>query len=317
MSNLRGVSKIYDNWVTQYGLKGWSYEELLPFFKRSENQTNADILKKFNPYHGTGGPITVSSDINNFLDIDKDWVSAQTNNGYKYIIDANSPEFTASTVAPAQQTMRNGHRLSTSAAYLEPNRDRPNLHILTGSLATKILFNDPKNNKKTTGIEFYREGKNYTINVTKEVIISGGAINSPQLLMLSGIGPKAHLESLGIKNLVDLPVGQNLQDSAYSLFYFKIPNGFYPKNASFEFKELGLVTIENMYQYYKYGSGPLSLFNVEYSLFNTKYNNDSKGWPDSGFEAGSKPISNGKDIFITFYVCIEVHRPESRGSHFF
>jgi choline dehydrogenase-like flavoprotein len=85
--------------------------------------------------------------------------------------------------------------LSTSAAYLEPNRNRPNLHILTGSQATKILFNDPKNSKKTTGIEFFKEGKKYTVNVTKEIILSGGAINSPQLLMLSGIGPKAHLES--------------------------------------------------------------------------------------------------------------------------
>ncbi len=272
-------------------------------------------MKKFSPYHGTSGPLTQTT--NKRLELDMDWINAQVKVGYKFVIDANSPEWTARTVAPVQQTIRDGHRLSTSAAYLEPNRNRPNLHILTGSQATKILFNDPKNSKKTTGIEFFKEGKKYTVNVTKEIILSGGAINSPQLLMLSGIGPKVHLESLGIKVLVDLPVGQNFQDSSYSFFEFKSPNGFFPKNSTLESETLGIVNTENLYQFYKYGSGPLSMFNVEYSLFNTKYNNDSKDWPDSGFEAGSRPMSDGKNVFYTFYVILEVQRPESRGYSLF
>ena len=109
-----------------------------------------------------------------------------------------------------QSTTRSGARCSTAKAFLRPVRHRSNLHISMNSRVLKIII-DPKS-KQATGVRFEKKGKIYEIGVTKEVILSGGAINSPQILMLSGVGPASHLNSFGINVLADLQVGSNLQD---------------------------------------------------------------------------------------------------------
>ena len=109
-----------------------------------------------------------------------------------------------------QSTIRNGARCSTAKAFLRPIRNRKNFHVSMKSYVLKILINF--NSRKTTGVRFEKEGKIYEIGVKKEVILSAGSINSPQILMLSGIGPADHLKSLGIPVVADLQVGNNLQD---------------------------------------------------------------------------------------------------------
>lgn len=116
-------------------------------------------------------------------------------------------------------TIRRGSRCSTSKAFLVPARNRTNLHILSFAQVTKIVFNKYK---RAIGVKYMRRGNEYGVRVRREIIVSAGAINTPQLLMLSGIGPKEHLKKHNIPVLADLPVGNNLQDHIYPSVYFEI-----------------------------------------------------------------------------------------------
>jgi choline dehydrogenase-like flavoprotein len=197
MNYFRGAKRDYDNWAQKYGAKGWDYNGVLPYFLKAENQTDSQILEEFPKYHSNKGPLAVST-IPRY-EVEKQFVSLLEQKGYKNISDLNSPEMVDKTVGIVQQTMKDGHRLSTSHAYLEPIYEmRPNLHILVHSIATKIIIE----NDKAIGIQFTRNSKYNNVTANKEIIISGGVINSPQLLMLSGIGPKSHLQQLGISLLI-------------------------------------------------------------------------------------------------------------------
>lgn len=121
-----------------------------------------------------------------------------------------------------QGTTRDGARCSTSKAFLRPARDRPNLHVLTFSYATRVLFS---RKRRAVAVQFDRFGLTHTVHARKEIILSGGSINTAQLLMLSGIGPKDHLRSLGIPLISNLPVGQNLQDHIYTGVHFLVRDG--------------------------------------------------------------------------------------------
>jgi choline dehydrogenase-like flavoprotein len=197
MNYFRGAKRDYYNWAQKYGAKGWDYNGVLPYFLKAENQTDSQILEEFPKYHSNKGPLAVST-IPRY-EVEKQFVSLLEQKGYKNISDLNSPEMVDKTVGIVQQTMKDGHRLSTSHAYLEPIYEmRPNLHILVHSIATKIIIE----NDKAIGIQFTRNSKYNNVTANKEIIISGGVINSPQLLMLSGIGPKSHLQQLGISLLI-------------------------------------------------------------------------------------------------------------------
>ncbi|KAL5010862.1 hypothetical protein ScPMuIL_013167 [Solemya velum] len=200
MVYIRGSRHDYDSWAAE-GCDGWSYKEIIPYFLKSEDVRVSDLYKS--EYHSWGGPLTVSTTLTSPLI--NTFIQGGQELGFDHI-DCNGK--TQEGVCFMQSSILNGERCSAYQCFLKPVMKRSNLHVSTNSLATKILLDG----KKAVGVEFIRNGRKLGINVNQEVIISGGSVDSPKLLMLSGIGPRNHLESLGIPVIANLPVGQNLQD---------------------------------------------------------------------------------------------------------
>jgi len=200
MIYIRGHRSDYDQWAT-LGNSGWDFDQLLPYFKKNEsNERGADHL------HGDAGPLQVS-DCRNYYPINERFLQAAEQAGYPSTDDFNGDQHEG--VGFYQFTIKDGKRCSASHAYLRPARSRENLTVECHSLATRILFEG----KRATGIEYRRKDKTQRIYADREVIISGGAYNSPKLLMLSGIGAKQPLDDVGISQFHDLPgVGENLQE---------------------------------------------------------------------------------------------------------
>ncbi|XP_037037089.1 glucose dehydrogenase [FAD, quinone] [Bradysia coprophila] len=203
MLYVRGNRYDYDLWES-LGNPGWGYDDILPYFKKSEDNRNPYLANT--PYHGRGGFLTVQESPWH-TPLVAAFVEAGTELGYPNR-DINGEYQSGFMIA--QGTIRRGSRCSTAKAFLRPVRLRRNLHVAMNAHVTKIVI-DPVS-EQAMGVEFKRDGKRYRIFTRKEVIMSAGAINTPQILMLSGIGPRAHLEEIGIPVLKDLPVGENLQD---------------------------------------------------------------------------------------------------------
>ena len=189
----------FDRWKN-LGLEGWSYADVLPYFKKSENWAGGETKIR-----GVGGPLTTIKNI--YPDPLKEaWLEAGLAAGYPVTEDYNTDN---EGFCVMQSTIRNGKRCSAAVAYLRPAIKRPNLTILDKSMVLKVVIQ----NGRATGIEYFRNGRTETLHANCEVILSGGVINSPQLLMLSGVGEPEHLKEHDIECLNDLPgVGQNLQD---------------------------------------------------------------------------------------------------------
>jgi choline dehydrogenase len=200
MTYIRGNHQDYDHWQ-ELGNPNWSYQDVLPYFKKSEHQQRgADA------YHGVDGELSVT-DLIAPTAISQRFIHAAIALGYDYNPDFNGMQ--QSGVGPCQFTIKDGKRHSTAAAFLVPILQRPNLTVITGALVTRLLFEGTR----AVGVEYLHEGMLHQVRVNREVILSAGAFDSPKLLMLSGIGDAAHLQALGISVVVDLPsVGQNLQD---------------------------------------------------------------------------------------------------------
>ncbi|XP_066910417.1 glucose dehydrogenase [FAD, quinone]-like isoform X4 [Clytia hemisphaerica] len=201
MGYTRGNKRDYDLWEEQ-GNPGWSYEDVLPYFKKSEDQTN-EKLTKDTKYHSTGGYLTIE-------DVEKADVFVKLMDGFSKILPENKDYNGAKQSGTVfyQNTIRNGQRCSTAKAYLKPKRS--NLHVSPFSHVQKILI-DPET-KTAEGVVYKKNGKSMTVKAKKEVILSAGAFGSPQILMLSGVGPKEELEKHGIPIIKELQVGYNLQD---------------------------------------------------------------------------------------------------------
>ncbi|XP_012274580.1 glucose dehydrogenase [FAD, quinone] [Orussus abietinus] len=199
----RGTSEDYDRWA-KMGNKGWAYEDVLPYFRKLED-IEIEELKKDSRHHGVGGPQKVSS-VPYRTPLATAFVEAGRELGYR-TIDYNAEELGFSFL---QTTLHRGTRMSSSTAYLHPARDRPNLVVSKRSLVTKVLIDPEK--KEAYGVEFVKDRVKFVATARKEVILCAGAIGSAQLLMLSGVGPAAHLKEHGIPVLVDAPVGENLMD---------------------------------------------------------------------------------------------------------
>jgi choline dehydrogenase-like flavoprotein len=211
MIYIRGQQQDYDDWAAQ-GNSGWAWNDVLPYFKRSENnERGASEL------HGVGGPLNAKdlTSPNRFGPI---FVEAGKQAGY-----AVNPDFNGQTqegFGMYQVTHKNGERWSAAKGYLTPNLSRPNLQVITGAHATRVLFEG----KRATGVEYRHEGQLKTIAASREVLLSGGAFASPQLLMLSGVGAGAHLQQKGIPVIHDLPgVGQNLHDHLDAVQVYNAP----------------------------------------------------------------------------------------------
>ena len=197
---MRGQAEDYDHW-RQLGNIGWGWDDVLPFFKQSEDNERGET-----EFRGKGGPLKVS-DIRDRREICDAYVDAAQQAGLPYNEDFNGP--TQEGVGYFQTTSRDGWRCSSAVGYLRPARNRANLRIETGALVSRIELKG----RKVTAVHYRQNGENKTATVDGEVVLSGGAINSPQLLQLSGIGPGALLSELGIEVQHDLDgVGRDLQD---------------------------------------------------------------------------------------------------------
>ncbi len=200
MIYIRGSKADYDGWAAG-GAKGWDYDNVLAYFKKAEdNQRGPDSL------HGTGGPLTVS-ELRFKNPLSKAFLEASQEIQLPANDDFNGAQ--QEGMGFYQVTQRNGRRCSTAVAYLNPARERQNLTIISGAQAERVTFN----NKRATGVVF-RQGKaQKAVKAAGEVVLSTGAFQSPQLLMLSGVGSAAHLQTHNINVVHDAPnVGQNLQD---------------------------------------------------------------------------------------------------------
>ncbi len=205
MAYVRGSPSDYDHWA-EVGARGWSYEEVLPYFIKSEDNQNPYIAA--NGYHGRYGPMEVSDTNTSML---KDYfLAAGRELGYR-VGDANSRKQENTFTHPQCTVRSDGRRSSTATSFLRPAQDRANLHIVTEAHVTKVLFEG----KRARGVSFLRNGETHRVLSREEVILSAGAIGSPQILLLSGVGPKEDLQSLDIPVVADLPVGLNLQDHLY------------------------------------------------------------------------------------------------------
>ncbi len=200
MVYIRGNRLDYDAW-RDAGNEGWSYADVLPYFKKAENQERGP-----SEYHGVGGPLNVA-DLRFVTPLGHAFVAACKELGIP-----ENPDFNGATQEGAgiyQVTQKKGARWSAVNAYLKPALSRPNLTVRTNTQVARVQIE----NGRATGIAYMSDGKIETVRANREVLVCGGTINSPQLLMLSGIGPADHLKSVGIEVVADLPgVGQNLQD---------------------------------------------------------------------------------------------------------
>ena len=196
----RGNRSDFDRWRDS-GNSGWGYSDVLPYFKKSERQQRGEC-----EYHGVGGPLTVS-DCRSVNPISRTFLQACAENDIPINDDFNGKSQEGAGFF--QLTQDRGRRMSSAAAFLKPALRRSNLTVRTGALATRVLFDK----RRAVGVSYVREGKVEDARAEREVILSGGAINSPQLLMLSGVGPADHLKGFGIEVMADLGgVGQNLID---------------------------------------------------------------------------------------------------------
>lgn len=200
----RGNKRDYNYWE-ELGNSGWGYKDVLPYFLEIEDMTIPELAKDTR-YHSTGGEVTIS--YNSFrTPLAEAFVEGGRELGHR-IVDYNGETQTGFSFL--QTTKRNGTRWSASRAFLHPIRNRKNFHLKKRSQVTKILI-DPST-KTAYGVEFVHNKKKYVVRAKREVIVSAGAVNSPQLLMLSGVGPKQHLTELNIPVIEDLSVGYNLMD---------------------------------------------------------------------------------------------------------
>ncbi|WP_460200243.1 GMC family oxidoreductase [Scytonema sp. NUACC21] len=197
---MRGNQHDYDRWQ-ELGNPGWSYQNVLPYFKKSENQQRGACK-----YHSVGGELSVT-DVMSPTMASQRFVDAAVAMGYDYNPDFNAMQ--QEGVGPCQFTIKDGKRHSAAAAFLLPILKRPNLTTMTGAFVRRLLFEGTR----TVGVEYVHSGMLHQVKVRSEVILSAGAFDSPKLLMLSGIGDAQHLQAMGISVVVNLPgVGQNLQD---------------------------------------------------------------------------------------------------------
>ncbi|XP_065221553.1 glucose dehydrogenase [FAD, quinone]-like [Planococcus citri] len=231
----RGNAKDYDNWES-LGNPGWSYENVLKYFKKLEF-ANSERLEK--EAHGYEGYVHVEdfqeADLMDVKFNKELLVKLYGELGLPFVNDINANQKTGITMVPA--TVKNGIRWNTGRAYLAPIKDRKNLSVMKETLVTKVLIDG---NKKAYGVEVFRNNVHKKIIAKKEVILTAGALNSPQLLMLSGIGPRDHLKDLSIPLINDLKVGHNLQDHIFLM-------NLLAKNTAKEFKQVS--PLDLLYSY--------------------------------------------------------------------
>jgi len=229
----------FDGWK-ENGCDGWGYDDVLPYFLKSED-IRVEKLKG-SKYHYSGGPLTVSDE--SAVPMAKRFVDAGKELGYKEV-DFNGEEQLGFGVS--QVTVKDGVRAGTAQAFLRPVMSRANLHVAVNAHVTRVNIAEGV----ATGVSFVKNNRKFTVAAKKEVILSAGAIGSPHILLLSGVGPRKQLESLHINVKADLPVGQNMEDHVYSVVMATINS---PEGLSGE----RMASPMSLVKYLLYGGGELS-----------------------------------------------------------
>ncbi|XP_075217853.1 uncharacterized protein LOC142322661 [Lycorma delicatula] len=276
MLYIRGNRKDYDRWA-EMGNEGWGFDNVLHYFKKSEDMTIPEL--KDSEYHGKDGYLTIEK-FRYFSLISKSFLEGGKELRYEEL-DVNGGNQTGFT--RSHGTLRNGLRCSTAKAFLRPIRNRKNLHVSLHSTVEKILFDTRGSKPKAAGVVFAKSDKRIMAFARKEVILSSGAIGSPQLLMLSGIGPGEHLQEVGIPVLVNSTgVGENLQDHVAmggTTYLFTSPPNSRPMGAGIVLPRV--LTISNLIKFIIDDTGPffcMALAEVM-AFVNTRLNPDPE-WPD-------------------------------------
>ena len=250
LSYTRGNKHDYERWEKVYGAEGWGWDNVFPYFKKSEDfQADGD-----EGYHGYGGPLTVTK--SSFITpASRAFVEAGKEIGYQEV-DYNGANQIG--VSYTQKTIKNGARWSTAQAFLHPVRDRPNLFVWTGKSVRRLKFEgDQVVGVEVVDTENFIEGNEVKImSAKKEVILSAGVVGSPFILLLSGIGPAHHLREAGIEVIKDLPVGQNLQD--HVMVVASITNHNLSPKSDVSITRTRAESLPALLQYFLSGTGPLS-----------------------------------------------------------
>lgn len=211
----RGHRSDYDNW-SALGNPGWSYEEVLPYFKKSENnEAHPD-----SPFHGVGGPLNVM-ELQSPNPMNKVFLDACQSHGIPYNPDLNGAQHYG--CYDVQVTQKDGERHSAAAAFIHPNLDRPNLDVRTGAHTAKVLFEG----RRAVGAKYHQGGETFAVRARREVVMSAGAFGTPQILIASGVGPGDQLQSLNIPAVLAVEgVGKNLQDHISALLIYRSPRNY-------------------------------------------------------------------------------------------
>jgi choline dehydrogenase-like flavoprotein len=296
---IRGQSQDFDLW-RQLGNAGWSYDDVLPYFRKAEDhEDGAD------PFHGEGGPLGVSH-LRTDHPLHEAFIEAAQEAGYPY-----NPDFNGAAqegVGPLQLTVKGRRRCSTAVGYLNPAKDRPNLRVEVRALTHKVLMDG----KRAVGVRYEQNGVMHDAKARREVLLCGGTINSPHLLQLSGIGPGALLQSVGIPVIHELPgVGENLQDHIGGRMIYRCIDGTVTMN------EIYHNWLRRLYAGAEWilarkgplmtGAGPIGLF------VKTRPELDS---PDVQYQFLAGSAEKTGDPMHRFPACTLVAipcRPESRG----
>ncbi|MDH5736760.1 MAG: choline dehydrogenase [Gammaproteobacteria bacterium] len=301
MIYIRGVPYDYDQWA-QKGNSGWSWSEVLPYFRRSEDQQHGETT-----LHGKGGRLRVE-DVRMDMPLQQAFVDAAVEAGLPRNNDFNGE--TQEGAGYYQFTQKNGRRWSTSVGYLNDIKKRKNLRIVTGALTSRIHLED----KVARQITYKRGDKEETVTANREILLCGGAVNSPQLLELSGIGSPEILARAGIEVRHALPgVGENLQDHLYSKFVYMctLP-------ATINMDVQGIRLIPTVLKYLFFRRGPLTFGSAPVGAF--AYTRNDIEAPDiqihfasgaTNFQPGKKGIEAMK--FHAMTGVVNQSRPESRG----
>lgn len=255
----------YNNWATTYGLTNMTWANVFEYFLLSENNTDAGI--RANGYHGANGPVSISTEtapdpvVLNF--------QRTMNRMGMPNVDVNGMSQLGTTIAQMFWNIDTAIKSTTANAYIE-NGNRTNLSIVTRAFVDRILFNS---SSQASGVQFEKNGSVYRMFANREVIISAGPINTPQVLMLSGIGPSDHLNYLNIPVRTNLPVGNNLHDMVFTPLYYRINN---PRDID----PFPTFDNDNLYNYYTNASGPLA-HHPDGLTYYVSRNNPNTTWPDT------------------------------------
>jgi choline dehydrogenase len=295
---IRGQAQDFDHW-RQLGNTGWSFDDVLPYFRRAEDKIGGG-----DELHGTGGPLAVS-EIDHYDPISKAFIKSALDLGFPRNDDFNG--HVQEGAGYYHLTTRNGRRCSTAVGYLRPAMKRRNLRVITHALSEQILLDG----KRAVGVKWREHGQTFTARARRDVILCGGALNSPQLLLLSGIGPAAHLMEHGIAVQHDLPgVGQSMQDHYQARIVLECTQKITVNDIMMSKTRM----VKAGLQYLLSRKGPLTIAAAQAGLFaRTRKELET---PDVQFAtvifSADRP-AEGLHKFSGFSVVVYQLRPESRG----